>query len=207
MTPRPGLRERKKLRTRRLLQQEALRLFLEQGYDTTTVEQICAAADISPSTFFRYFPTKEDVVFPDDRSPCAGEDACAGEYPGTGDAISGRGPVEPVPDVVRATLFGLLEQGLTEDRDTTLARLKLAARVQPLRARMRQQQESRVTHTAALLAERAGRDRNGYEVRITAAVLVAVLTETLMFWAEHDGEPDLTALVTRALDHLGGLNL
>ncbi|MGW4345118.1 acyl-CoA-like ligand-binding transcription factor [Streptomyces sennicomposti] len=60
---------------------------------------------------------------------------------------------------------------------------------------------------AALLAERTSVDENGYEVRLTATVLVAVLTETLLFWAEHDGEPDLTALFARALDHLGGLSL
>src|ERR1700745_4535985 len=61
-----SLRERKKARTRASLRQHALRLFREQGYQATTVEQIAAAAELSPSTFFRYFPTKEDVVLQDD---------------------------------------------------------------------------------------------------------------------------------------------
>ena len=57
-----GLRERKKAKTRAEVQKQALRLFRKKGYDNTTVEQIAEAAEVSPSTFFRYFSTKEDVV-------------------------------------------------------------------------------------------------------------------------------------------------
>ena len=60
-----GLRERKKAKTIAAVQMHALRLFKEFGYHETTVEQIAEAAEISPSTFFRYFATKEDVVITD----------------------------------------------------------------------------------------------------------------------------------------------
>jgi AcrR family transcriptional regulator len=65
VTTSPGLRERKKARTRATIQREALRLFQRDGYAATSVEAIAAAAEVSPSTFFRYFPTKDDVVLSD----------------------------------------------------------------------------------------------------------------------------------------------
>src|SRR6202521_1043886 len=64
-----GMRERKKLKTRDSIQRTALRLFEKHGYEQTTIEQIAAAAEISPSTFFNYFPTKEDVVLFDAYDP------------------------------------------------------------------------------------------------------------------------------------------
>jgi AcrR family transcriptional regulator len=60
-----SLRERKKEQTRVHLTRAAIDLFQEQSYDATTVEDIAEAADYSRSTFFRYFGTKEDVVFGD----------------------------------------------------------------------------------------------------------------------------------------------
>lgn len=64
--PPPGLRERKKIKTRAALRREALRLMEEQGYANTTVEQIADAAEVSTSTFFRYFSAKEEVLLSDD---------------------------------------------------------------------------------------------------------------------------------------------
>ena len=63
---RPGLRERKKVKTRAAIQHQALRLFRLRAYQATTVEQITQAVEVSPSTVFRDFPATEDLVFPDD---------------------------------------------------------------------------------------------------------------------------------------------
>lgn len=59
---RPGLRERKKQRTRATLIDAAVTLCLQQGYESTTVDQIAALADVSPRTFCRYFATKDAVL-------------------------------------------------------------------------------------------------------------------------------------------------
>src|SRR5215469_8285779 len=64
-----GLRERKKIKTRQAIRREAFRLIDENGYAATTVEQIADAAEVSPSTFFRYFPSKESVLLADDLDP------------------------------------------------------------------------------------------------------------------------------------------
>ena len=61
--PRPGLRELKKQRTQDALLHAALQLFLTQGYERTTVDEIAEAVDVSQRTFFRYFAGKEEAVF------------------------------------------------------------------------------------------------------------------------------------------------
>ena len=60
-----GLRARKKQRTRQTIERVALELFENRGFGATTIDEIAAAADIAPRTFFHYYPTKEDVVTAD----------------------------------------------------------------------------------------------------------------------------------------------
>ena len=66
MTQRMGLRDRKKLATRRKLGEVAFRLFTERGFDAVGVREIADAADVSVTTLFKYFPSKESLVFDED---------------------------------------------------------------------------------------------------------------------------------------------
>src|SRR4030095_16556006 len=118
--PPVGLRERKKARTKTAIQEHALRLFRGQGYDATTVEQIAEAAEISPSTFFRYFKTKEDVVVEDryDELVAAAIEATPPEV----------GPFE----TLRRALIGSMTQISSAEEQQILLRMRLTFSVPSL---------------------------------------------------------------------------
>src|SRR5947209_10773513 len=107
-----GLRERKKLMTRALIQKEAIRLFLERGFEATTIEEIAEAAEISPSTFFNYFPTKEDVVLYDRYDPMIVS------------LIEAAPPGETLSQTIRRAIDELARV-MEPDREMVLARARL----------------------------------------------------------------------------------
>ncbi|MEV4348472.1 TetR family transcriptional regulator [Actinoplanes sp. NPDC049596] len=164
MTSQPlGLRERKKLRTRAAIRTAAMRLFEEQGYATTTVEQIAEAAEVSPSTFFRYFPTKEDTVLTDDYDPLIVA------------AIRAQPPEVPV---VRAILLGMRDvfANLSEPEwAAERRRQRLIETVPELRSRQQQQTVAAVGMLAELIAEREGRPAADEDARVVAGALVGII--------------------------------
>ncbi|MFB7377441.1 TetR/AcrR family transcriptional regulator [Kitasatospora purpeofusca] len=180
-----SLRERKKLKTRQTIRREAYRLIAEQGYENTTVDQIAAAAEVSPSTFFRYFATKEDLVLTDEYDPAMI------------DALLARPADEPFLRSCREALIGLLRQLLEHEREELLVRLRLTKDVPALRARMIDSgNESQQLYLTAL-TRRAGVREPTYAMRIIAAAIGGATTETVLQWAEGGGTEDIVELVHR----------
>ena len=182
-----GLRERKKQRTRELIQREAIRLFEEQGYEATTVEQIASAAEISPSTFFNYFPSKEDVVLLDTYDPVVEEE------------VRARPTDESVADSLVAALSGRLAERLNRDRGLIWARTRIALEVPSIRARMWDELQRSEDFICGVLAERTGRRTDDFEVRVTAGTLIGALMSAIREWAASEGRDDFLELMKRAI--------
>jgi AcrR family transcriptional regulator len=177
----PGLRERKKARTRTAIQQQALRLFREQGYQATTMEQIAAAAEVAPSTVFRYFPTKEDLTVLDDYYSLA--DAIA-------QALAAQPPELTTVGAIRAairTVFAALsneERAARYERDLLMVQIpELWAANLGLIVKGRRQLQ-------AAIAQRVGRDQREPQVRVLVDAVVGVGLGVLIDWADDpEGDP------------------
>lgn len=178
-----SLRERKKLKTRQAIRREAYRLIAEQGYENTTVEQIAAAAEVSQSTFFRYFGTKEDLVLTDEYDPAMVT------------ALLARPSDEPFLHSCRESLIGLIRELSQHERDELLIRMRLVKDVPALRARMHEDANNPQLLYLDVLTRRTGVEEPTFEMRITAAAIGAATTEAALRWAESEGTLDLADLV------------
>ena len=188
--PAVGLRERKKARTKAAIQQHAMRLFRERGYPATTVEQIAAAAEVSPSTFFRYFPTKEDVALY--AAPDPGRLEASRAQP------AALGPVQALRGAMRAVLAELPadELAMQQERD------RLIRSVPELRARMLDEFAKSLQLFAEIVAERVGRRPDDPAVRTVAGAVIGVGISAWYTAGDHANPKDYLAVMDASLAHL-----
>lgn len=185
-----SLRQRKRERTRVALIAAALELFERQGYEATTIDQIAAAADVSPRTFFRYFSTKEEVALGDDVGP---------EIIGL---LAGRPADEPVLESVRRVVADSLGLVSDEDRAALLARLRIVYRTPSLRARRWEFQLEMGRLSGAILAVRRGLPPDDLGSRVTATAVFTAVEVAMDDWQQHEGRDELGAAIDAAVGHL-----
>jgi len=185
--PLPGLRERKKIQTRRAIREAAHRLFAERGYDVTSVDRIAEAADVSPSTVLRYFPAKEDLVL---------TGACE---PAVLAALAARPAEEPPGTALRNAVLEVVRQAARDEPAEAHRRMRLVCAVPALRARMTDQVSAAGRCLAGVLSARAGQRGDELELRVWTGALLGAWTEALFCWGESGRPEDLLETVGRAL--------
>jgi AcrR family transcriptional regulator len=179
-----GRPERHKQRTRRALEQAALHLFAERGFDATTVEDITDRADVSPRTFFRYFAAKDDVLFSSD-------DPLLARFH---ELILRRPAAEPPVVALGAAFAGwLVDEPLEEER--LFLRERAIQSTPLLQGRRLEEQRRWEASIAEALTARGGDDPDDPTARLLAAVVLTVLRVALDRWLEDEGRSDLPALV------------
>jgi AcrR family transcriptional regulator len=184
--PAGGLRERKKARTREAITTAAIDLFEKQGYDETTVEEIAAAADVSPRTFFRYFDSKLDVIFSHEEDR---EDIYA--------AFAARPAHESVIEAVHQVLKQKIAHEFAGGDDLMLRTHQIAFRTPSLRAMSREHMQEEQENIAAVFAQRLGTAPDALEPRLLAAAIGGAMATVFETWAAQEN-PTTESLLTLA---------
>ena len=179
-TPELGLRERKRLATRRAIQRAALQVVRERGLDGTTVDEISRIADVSPRTFFNYFPSKEDAIL--------GEKPTLEGNPETAWFIADRGPI--LRSLARVLVHGstllMSDVELISER-RSLGKLYPELTVRRMATVHRLEEELTELVAARLKAEhpRMSADEVADRAKLTALTAFAFVRHAWFTWIEH----------------------
>jgi len=160
--PKMSLRERQKIRTRQAIRAAAMRLFTAQGYDKTTVEQIAHEAEVSHTTFFRYFQTKEQVVLSHDLDEDI-DAALAAIPPGLGHF-----------DLLRRLVRAMYDVHAADEWTSDPQRIALIDTEPALREAYQLQKEQSIAEAAEFFADYLGVDRDDFALRVFIAAVGGV---------------------------------
>jgi AcrR family transcriptional regulator len=177
-----GLRERKKIKTRQAIRREAFRLIDENGYAATTIEQIADAAEVSPSTFFRYFPSKESLLLADDLDPLILA------------AFEAQPPDLSLIQALRRAYEAVMAHLPADQLEFENTRQRLMFSIPELKAAMYDEYYRTVTVAAEAIGHRIGRGANDFDVRVFAGALTGAMM------AAYDSAPKTPDTIYRALD-------
>lgn len=181
--PTDSLRSRKKVRTRRAIEDAAIALFSSQGYEETTVEQIAALCDVSTTTFFRYFPTKADVVLSEQGELVPALQRAIRERPAGGDDL----------DAVRYALQSAWVAAIDPERTIRIARAMASSPL--LRGLGYQTGHGWVTAISEALAGRRGLRKPDHQCVVAARTCLMVFSLSVERWIDRGGKGDLAVEV------------
>ena len=185
----PTRRERKKLETRQALEHAALRLFAERGYEQTTVEEIAEAADVAVRTFFRYFSSKQDVLF---------GDVVKDRVSRLRTELASRPRRESVITSI-TTVMDLLDVAGEDEEEQILARFDLLRHQPSLRTRYLDLINAMRLVVVEFVADRTGLDpRHDMYPHLLAGAAAASWDTSLTLWAESHGKLSLRDLRNEA---------
>jgi AcrR family transcriptional regulator len=185
-----ALRERKKDQTREALAAAAFDLFQTKGYEATTVAEIARAANVSRRTFFRYFPTKDALLFIDNSD----------HLERFRELLGAREPGDSSFDPISRACLALAEEYM-HDRDQILARARIIESSPGLSKQERQQDllwEQAITQ--ALLADRQPSPLAERRARMLAGATFGAMRATMVEWHRLDGRGDLVRLTREGLE-------
>lgn len=190
-----GLRELKKARTRVALHNAAMDLFVRNGFDHTTIEEIVDACEVSPRTFFRYFPTKEDVLFGDSQERRAELLLI----------VSAQPIDDPVFDVLRRSLHEVA-RGYEHERDRFVRRARVLEASPSLRASKAEQQrgwESTLVDELERRNRSASKQVSTEELRLLAALSMAAFRAVFDIWLDEPAA-DFVGMLDDTFERLAG---
>lgn len=188
-----GLRERKKRERRQRIEAVAIDRFEANGFDATTIDDIAAAADIAPRTFFAYFPTKEDVVLAD----------YADRLERTTNELARRPPAEP-PWLALSTSFATVAADYEAERVQLIRRFAIMAVNPSVQARSLQLQAGWESAVADVLSRRSGARADDVTPRLMAATALACMRSSISHWILTGHQEPLPDLVKASFDRLAG---
>jgi AcrR family transcriptional regulator len=177
----PGLRERRRAKTEAAIRHEAIGLFRRYGYSATTVEQIADAADVSPSTFFRYFPSKEALLFIE-----AEEQAIITAFE---QSLPETTPIQALGRAMRALIAGMTPEELKDIQ----ARNAIIFTTPELAGPLLNYKLASTRLMAGLIAERYRQPADSLEITTFVGAIQGARLAVMAYWGDH---PDIDIAAT-----------
>ena len=184
------LRERKRLKAMRRIQTVAIDLFERDGFEAVTIERIAGEADVSPSSIYRWFGTKEKLVIWDEYDPQA--------LTAIRDALEGAPPLEAVRHVIET----IVQAAIDEDEQRIRRRMRLAFSTPSIEAASTLQAYEMAELIIQVLATKLNVDPRNLQIRVTAHALVGGILGALRTWYDSDFTLPVTEVISAPLDLL-----